>query len=131
MTKWANNFEERSSQVKAIFKELGFEFPQNTEQLKAWDNAFKDYPIQVDEKCIDPKKILRDIKAEKVCLYRHPDYDELLAPFTQTLKGEWVYVECYPTGKPIKRIRSWQIGLKPRCRFRFGIKREELIEVSL
>ena len=48
--------------VQKCFDELGFDFPKTEEQLKAFDEKFKDYPHQLTGKEIDPLKIIRECK---------------------------------------------------------------------
>lgn len=50
--------------VQKAFYELGFDFPETPDELKAFDEKFKDYPYKADATKIDPLKILNDIKNE-------------------------------------------------------------------
>jgi len=47
------------------FKELGFDFPKNEKQLKAFDEKFKDYPFKLSEEKINPHKILDSVKEDR------------------------------------------------------------------
>ena len=60
--KWLKNEHKRHTQVKKAFKELGFEFPKNEVELKAFDDKFKDYPYKLSGKEIDPLKIIIECK---------------------------------------------------------------------
>ena len=56
---WSKNSTKRAKQVTQAFKELGFdEFPETPEQLKAFDEKFKDFPYLLDSKKIDVRKII-------------------------------------------------------------------------
>ena len=44
--------------VQKAFEELGFEMPETEEQLKAFDEKFKDYPHKLTGKEIDPMEII-------------------------------------------------------------------------
>ena len=48
--------------VQKCFDELGFEFPQNDEQLEAFNEKFKDYPHKLTGNEVDPIKIINSIK---------------------------------------------------------------------
>lgn len=53
MKKWTQK------RVQKAFKELGFDFPKTQEELKAFDEKFKDYPHKLTGKEIDPQEILK------------------------------------------------------------------------
>lgn len=44
--------------------EKGLDFPRNDQELKWFDEAFKDYPFQLDEKSINPIKIIEMAEQE-------------------------------------------------------------------
>lgn len=48
--------------VQQKFKELGFDFPTNDEQLEQFNEKFRNYPYKLDAKKIDPIKIINSIK---------------------------------------------------------------------
>lgn len=73
---WSNNRIERSKQVRQAFKELGFDgLPETEEQLKAFDEKFKDYPYECDSSKIDINKI---IKSKCNCKTSKPNYPEMI-----------------------------------------------------
>lgn len=47
-----------SEEVNRRFEILGFDFPETKEQLKQFDEMFKDYPFKLNEAKIDPFKII-------------------------------------------------------------------------
>lgn len=48
--------------TKRYFKELGFEFPRNEEELKLYEEKFKDFPYKLEGSKIDVNEILKKIK---------------------------------------------------------------------
>ncbi|WP_421809049.1 hypothetical protein [Flagellimonas sp.] len=52
----------KRKEVKKRFKELGFEFPATEEELKAFNDKFKDYPYKLNENNVDPLKIINSIQ---------------------------------------------------------------------
>ena len=48
--------------TKRYFKELGFEFPRNEEELKQYEEKFKDFPYKLEGVKIDADKIMKQIK---------------------------------------------------------------------
>ncbi len=48
--------------VQKAFSELGFDFPENEEQLRAFDEKFKNYPYKLNGAMIDPHKIMKECK---------------------------------------------------------------------
>lgn len=62
-----NNSEEWTQErVEKSFQELGFTFPKTDEQLKAFDEKFKDYPYKNSDKKIDVSKIINEIKTSSM-----------------------------------------------------------------
>ena len=55
-----------TERVQQCFKELGFEFPSNEEEEKAFNEKFKDYPYKFSGSTIDPYKLLNDMKKEEL-----------------------------------------------------------------
>lgn len=51
-----------NEKVRQIFDDLGFEFPETEEQLKEWEERFKDYPFRLKGQIIDPNEIINDIE---------------------------------------------------------------------
>lgn len=47
-------------EVKKRFKELGFDFPRTEDELRKFNEAFKDYPHKTDGMKVDPLKILNN-----------------------------------------------------------------------
>jgi len=45
------------SECKKAFKELGFDIPKTEDQLKSFNEKFKDYPHRLTGKEINPKEI--------------------------------------------------------------------------
>ena len=52
--------------VQKAFKELGFEMPETEEQLKAFNEKFKDYPHKLTGREIDPEGIWNSLKQESI-----------------------------------------------------------------
>ena len=48
--------------VQQKFDELGFDFPNNEEQLRAFNEKFRNYPHKLTGREIDPIKIIESIK---------------------------------------------------------------------
>ena len=51
MIKWTKEF------TNKCIEELGFDMPSNEEELKLWNNKFKDYPYELTGEELDPNKI--------------------------------------------------------------------------
>jgi len=74
-----NTFSERvqepkkwtQKEVREAFSKLGFEFPENEEQLKAFNEKFKNYPYKLNAS-IDPIKII-----EKGCSFDRREIKKL------------------------------------------------------
>lgn len=49
-------------EIENKFNELGFEWPSNEDELKRFNEAFKDYPNQNDGMKVDPIKIIKNNK---------------------------------------------------------------------
>ena len=59
---WSDNDKIRQKQARQAFRELGFDgFPENEEQLTAWNEKFKDYPYKLTGKEINPDNIIKVI----------------------------------------------------------------------
>lgn len=52
-----------NSKVDNLFGAIGFGFPQNKEELDAFDKAFEDYQFEGNIEKVNPEKILSDIKS--------------------------------------------------------------------
>lgn len=57
--------------VRKAMDELGFQFPETEEQLKAFDEKFKDYPHRLTGNEIDPLTILNSITPSFHCAKKH------------------------------------------------------------
>ncbi|MFD1553422.1 hypothetical protein DNU06_07055 [Putridiphycobacter roseus] len=53
----------KNSNIDKLFGSIGFGFPENEKELKAFDEVFKGYQFVGDEEKIDPKKIFDNIKS--------------------------------------------------------------------
>lgn len=80
-----------NSKIDNLFGAIGFGFPENIEELNAFDKAFKDYRFEGDIEKIDPKKILSDIKKSNVKVTK-VDYHKrtvLAAEIVDKLQNEY------------------------------------------
>lgn len=48
--------------IQQKFDELGFDFPTNKEELKAFNEKFRDYPYKLSGSKVDPVKIINSTK---------------------------------------------------------------------
>lgn len=51
-------------ETQKALNELGFDFPETEEQLKVFDEKFKDFKYKTDHMRIDPNKIIEQVKKE-------------------------------------------------------------------
>lgn len=55
-----------NSNIEKLFGAIGFGFPENDEQLEAFDKEFANYQFEGNVNKIDPEKILNEVNREKV-----------------------------------------------------------------
>ena len=66
-SEFSNTFSERvhepkkwtQKEVQKAFSQLGFEIPENDEQLRAYNKKFKNYPYKLKDNRLDPIKIIQ------------------------------------------------------------------------
>lgn len=66
MIKWTKEY------TNKCIEELGFDVSSNEEELKLWNDKFKDYPYELTGKELDPNKI----------------WDGVIHPYTDELERE-------------------------------------------
>lgn len=72
--------------VRKAMDELGFDFPETEEQLKAFDEKFKDYPHKLTGNEIDPHEILNKIKPPFYCAEEVHNGEEICESQCETCK---------------------------------------------
>lgn len=62
--KWSEDKKVLEKQVNQAFDELGFEFPENEEQLRFYDEKFEGYPYKLTGNELDPAKIWQEATSD-------------------------------------------------------------------
>jgi len=56
MINWSKDKNTRTIQIQTTIQLLGFEIPTTEEQMKAWGNAFEEYPYELNPNSVDFQK---------------------------------------------------------------------------
>lgn len=70
----------------------GLDYPMSKEELKWWNEAFKDYPFKADATKIDPKKIIDKVNREEKIW-------ELISTLGEPIKDNGYIIEPDDDGK--------------------------------
>lgn len=84
----------QSDDLDDLFNSIGFGFPENSDQLKTFENVFKNYAYEADVNKIDPERIFDSLKSAKETKpkIRNIEYHKrtvLAAEIVYRLKDEW------------------------------------------